>query len=70
MYDLSPQEVGQRVNDGSVHLTFLEEYYAVRSAFYVLYVRDQDESRYSLQVKISYRAIRYEWDGVDLTAPF
>ena len=27
MYDVSPQEVARRVNEGSVHLTFLEEYY-------------------------------------------
>ncbi len=70
MYDVSPQEVARRVNEGSVHLTFLEEYYACRSAFFVLYVQDEDESRYCLQVKVSYRTIRYEWNGVDLTSPF
>lgn len=70
MYDLSPQALAERINGGRVRLTFLEEYYAGRSAFFVLYVQDQDESRYTLQVKIAYRAIRYEWDGVDLSAPF
>lgn len=70
MYDLCPQDIGRRVNDGTVQLTFLEEYYAGRSAFFVLYVQDEDESRYCLQVKVSYRTIRYEWDGVDLTSPF
>ena len=66
LYDVAPREFQRRINAGALHAEFVQEFCGSGGAHFVLWC----ERERQFHVSLSYRALLYEWDAVDLNAPY
>lgn len=68
MHRADPARIARQMNEGSLRLEVVEEYYAVGSAWFVLAA--DGGLRRTLYARLYFDALRYEWGRIDRNAPF
>jgi len=68
MHRPDPARIARQVNEGSLRLEVLEEYYAAGAAWFVLAA--DGGLRRTLYVRLYFDTLRYEWGRVNRNSPF
>lgn len=68
MHRADPARIARQVNEGSLRLEVIEEYYAAGAAWFVLAA--DGGLRRTLYARLYFDTLRYAWGRVDRNAPF